>query len=635
MLYRKEIDGLRSLAVVPVILFHAGSQWFSGGFVGVDIFFVISGYLIATKLTEDIDNQRFSLWDFYERRVRRIIPALLVVLLVSIFFARLVLLPADIKVFSKSLLATLFFYSNIYFYKQSGYFDVSGELKPLLHTWSLSLEEQFYIVFPLLIYLLLSRSRKATFGIFLLLALISLGYAQSIVGKQQDFAFYMLQARAWEFLIGVLVSLSTFKHWAAQRPAKLRAGLALSGLLLILGSIFFIDRTQPFPGLLALPATLGAGLLIAFASSENTAGKFLSSPPLVGIGLISYSAYLWHQPIFAIARHWSLDELPGLAFIPLIALTFILAFLSWRYIERPFRNKAFLTRRALFTLAFAAAFVTIGIAYAAYTTSRDGLAIERESTGGKCNFDDKKCYELPEATQRLALWGDSYADAFAMRLGDALNQHAISLALYIKHNCPSIPGTRRNDPERVGNHFIEECLRHNEDAERDILARKPDYVVLTSNYEGAFYTPNKWGESSLKDLEEVAASPEAFIPKRLSALTRRLNAQNIIPIIITPYPHPTNFEQIKKSIYRRLPVHQAIDIERASSMREKIITQLEGDRVHYREIDGRSLYCQGNACDIIDTQGRFLLHDGSHMSPVLGEILSEKILQIIRQDRHP
>lgn len=243
MKYRPEIDGLRAVAVLPVMLFHAGFNAFSGGFVGVDVFFVISGYLITGILLAELRAGDFSVAKFYERRVRRILPALFFVLIFSFAFALMWLLPEDLKSFSKSLVATPLFLSNVFFYRSTGYFDTASAFKPLIHTWTLSLEEQYYIIFPLFLWVLW-RIREYALIVVIGVLLFSLGYAEYQVEHNRVAAFYLLPARVWEFLVGAIVAFVPLR--GGFRCNLFDIG-ALSGLVLILCPMFFLDEGGVFP----------------------------------------------------------------------------------------------------------------------------------------------------------------------------------------------------------------------------------------------------------------------------------------------------------------------------------------------------------------------------------------------------
>lgn len=365
MKYRPEIDGLRALAVVPVILFHAGFRNFSGGFVGVDVFFVISGYLITSIIIADLDNQRFSLIDFYDRRARRILPAMFFIMAICIPTAWIVMLPQDIKSFSQSLVAVSTFSSNFLFWRQSGYFDGAAELKPLLHTWSLAVEEQYYIVFPVLIGSIWSLGKRRLMLLLGLFTFASLGLAEWLIRVAPDAAFYLLPTRGWEILLGAMAALYLGNSNGAHRPSAFNQGFSVLGLAFLLLPVFLYTEKTPFPGLFALVPAAGALLIILYAVPGTFAHQILSSKIVVGLGLISYSAYLWHQPMFAFARYAVNSEPSVWLMGGLSILTIPLSYATWRLIESPFRKRKGFSRQIIFgvggtTAAFFAAFGLLG-----------------------------------------------------------------------------------------------------------------------------------------------------------------------------------------------------------------------------------------------------------------------------------
>lgn len=348
MKYRPEIDGIRALAIVPVVLFHAGFNLLPGGYVGVDVFFVISGFLITTILVNDMDSGRYSLLDFYDRRIRRIFPALIVVLVATSLTAAVLMLPSDMNAYLKSLMLTIGFSSNIGFWMESGYFDSDSELKPLLHTWSLAVEEQYYVFFPLILMIVLRFSgRKYLSNIILAGILGSLVFAHWLMQRAPSATFFLLPGRSWELLAGAFlaVNIESTRHF----PNQLTMMLRWLGFGLVLGAMLIYDNQTVFPGIAAIPPVLGAVLLIGFVSPSDMIGKMLSSRFMISIGLISYSLYLWHQPIFAFARYFYNAEPPVLAMSVLVIITVIAAYLSWKYIELPFRDRKKFTRKFIFT----------------------------------------------------------------------------------------------------------------------------------------------------------------------------------------------------------------------------------------------------------------------------------------------
>jgi peptidoglycan/LPS O-acetylase OafA/YrhL len=361
--YRKEIDGLRAIAVLPVILFHAGFELFSGGFVGVDVFFVISGYLITTIILAEIEQGKFSIADFYERRARRILPALFFVIFASLPFAWIWLLPSDMKEFSRSLVSVSVFSSNIFFWRESGYFDTAAEFKPLLHTWSLAVEEQYYVIFPLLLMLLWRFGRRWVWISLCFILLSSLFAAQWAVFEKPASAFFLLPMRGWELLVGALAAFYLSRPGRQEFGSGVREAGGVAGILLITYAIFFYSESTPFPGFYALVPVLGAVMIILFVNQQTKVGRFIANKVFVGVGLISYSAYLWHQPIFAFARHGSLSEPSEFVFSGLTVATLVIAYVSWRYIEAPFRNKHIFDRKTVFIMAITGSifFISVGV----------------------------------------------------------------------------------------------------------------------------------------------------------------------------------------------------------------------------------------------------------------------------------
>lgn len=332
MRYRREIDGLRAIAVLPVILFHGGISSFSGGYVGVDVFFVISGYLITTLIINDLLHDKFSIWEFYERRARRILPALFVVMLACVPFAMNWMIPSQRKDFFESLIAVNLFASNWLFWSEDDYFGLASELKPLLHTWSLAVEEQFYIVFPLFLIFTMRKSRRLPWWPLIGIVLLSFILCVWAVRIQPTSAFYLPVFRVWELGAGALVAFFLIK--APGTRSEIGASFGLFALIL---SIFVLKPETAFPSEWALLPVLGTCAIILFAQQGTVVARLLSLRPIVFIGLISYSAYLWHQPIFAFAQI-KLGVISPILTTGLIATTFIFSILSWRFVEQPVRN---------------------------------------------------------------------------------------------------------------------------------------------------------------------------------------------------------------------------------------------------------------------------------------------------------
>ncbi len=333
--YRADIDGLRAVAVVLVLLFHAGLG-FSGGFVGVDVFFVISGYLITGLILKEQQAGSFRIAEFWARRIRRIVPAVTVVVAATLVAGAVMLLPSDFEDLAKSAAAQQLISSNLFFWKQTGYFDGPAELKPLLHTWSLAVEEQFYLAYPVM--LVIARRWPRRFLALALIAgtIVSFGICEYVVRWDQSAAFFLLPTRAWEMLLGGAVCVVPMSGKQATWLTNL---LSWVGFACILGSAWCFDASTRFPGAAALLPCLGAALLIhANSQDPGWLGRRLSARPVVFVGRLSYSLYLWHWPLLVFARHGLGEELSAAARMLVLVASFALAYLSWRFVETPFRS---------------------------------------------------------------------------------------------------------------------------------------------------------------------------------------------------------------------------------------------------------------------------------------------------------
>ena len=328
--YRSDIDGLRAVSVFAVIFYHANflifdHEIFQGGFIGVDIFFVISGYLITSLILKELlIDRNFSIYNFYIRRIRRIIPVLLFVIIICIPFAYIYFLPSSLNDFLKSALTSLFFSSNLYFHHTGLiYGGPDSSLKPLLHTWSLAVEEQFYIVFPILLILFRKFFKNYIFQLFIIFFFISFISTQIISMKFPLYNFYFLNVRIWELLAGSIIAYFNINSYVLENNFK--NYLPFLGVILILGSIFLLNDEMSLPSIYSMPAVIGTCLIIFFSNSENLVTRFLSLKPLVFLGLISYSLYLWHFPLLAFYNYIFFENQ---SFIIKILIIILFIFLS-------------------------------------------------------------------------------------------------------------------------------------------------------------------------------------------------------------------------------------------------------------------------------------------------------------------
>ena len=458
--YRPDIDGLRALAVLPVVFYHAGLG-LTGGFVGVDVFFVISGFLITSLIQKDLERGRFTLAGFYERRVRRIFPALFAVIAPCFVAAWLLFLPPEFAQFAKSAMTTALFSSNILFFLEAGYFDSEALLKPLLHTWSLAVEEQFYIFFPIILMVLYSISRRwllVAIGLMCAASLAASGYSAS---AHPEAGFYLVPTRFWELGMGALLAIAGPQ---LRLNEKLSALAAAAGVAMILMAVFLFDETTPFPGFAALLPCGGALLILLAGWTANSASRGLAAAPFVFIGQISYSLYLWHWPLLVFAQYRLSRLLEPSEAIGIVTASIVLAFLSWRLVEQPFRQRRVLAeRRRLFAGAIAAMAITVAAGL---------MVVEREGMKSRVSPEVQRMYQAAERTGRFAtntcfadhkgngptaddiragrlcilgpaqgpapsflLWGDSHARAIIPGFETLANEHGLRGYFVARSSC--------------------------------------------------------------------------------------------------------------------------------------------------------------------------------------------------------
>ncbi|MCV3205772.1 acyltransferase [Mesorhizobium sp. YC-39] len=456
MKYRRDIDGLRAVAVLPVVLFHFGVTAIPGGFTGVDIFFVISGYLISGSLLDDLERGQFSIVSFYWRRARRILPALVFVTLLACIAALFILLPSDLHEFSLSVIAASTFWSNVYFWKTTNYFSIDAELRPLLHTWSLSVEEQYYIFAPILMFLIYRYFAKRWLTILLPIILGSFVLAVMATSMAPTAGFYLLPTRMWELMLGAVLML---KRPPALGSRLLMELVGLAGFGLVAVGFLTISESDPFPGYNALYPCLGAALLIYAGQNDpaTIATRILEVRPLVWIGLISYSLYLVHWPINSFVHYLSLRsvDLPTAAAMMVASLA--LAAFSWKYVEQPFRQKRTFTAPVPI-FAFSAGAIALlcvggaaGVIGNGFPQRFPDYAQQRIPVGdwrnGTCfnegssqieNWNIEDCTRTRGFTTTVLLWGDSFAAHYVSGLDANANKIQANIVEYTYAGCPPI-----------------------------------------------------------------------------------------------------------------------------------------------------------------------------------------------------
>lgn len=617
--YRKEIDGLRALAVLPVVLFHAGFLLFSGGFVGVDVFFVISGYLITSIIISEQQAGNFSLLHFYERRARRILPALVVVVLACLPAAWFWLLPSDLKEFSESVVSVFTFSSNFLFWRTSGYFDSDTELKPLLHTWSLAVEEQYYLFFPLVVGVFWRFGQTTILLLLAATAAFSLGLAQWGSIHDPTAAFYLLPTRGWELLIGAGTAF-VLSHSPRRPVARLVNEFgSLVGLLLIAGPIFLYSKATPFPGVYALAPTAGAALIILCATQETVVGRMLGSPVPLWIGLVSYSTYLWHQPLFAFAR-LVVEPAPGAALMLLLsAASLLLGYLSWRYVERPFRNRHVMSRRAVFSLgggaslAFvllgAAGIVTTGFAYR-YDAPDRYLATLQKRVAGKYvskRFNERlmKPFVAADGRRRILIIGDSFAQDLVNAIAASAVGRDIQMSTrHIGHECGDLFIEQAIVSSKIRDEFQHDCAGKGlfDDAELRKLMLAADEVWFAARWQ-------LWQASMIP---QSLANVVAYTSKPVRVFGRKdFGSVSVKALLATPKAarwatvNPVNPETGKINAALRAGMQSGVFI------------------------DIQQLLCAPaiDACRLFTDAGDLISYDGGHLTEKGADYLGSKLAQ--------
>ncbi|MFG6428489.1 acyltransferase family protein [Roseateles sp. LYH14W] len=464
MRFRPDIEGLRALAIVPVVVFHAWPAVLPGGYVGVDVFFVISGYLITSLLLQRLENGSFSIGAFYSARIRRIFPALFVMLAAVAAASWLLLTPSARVEFARTLGATAVFASNLELYRTTGYFDGATDLKPLVHTWSLAVEEQYYIFFPLLLAALYRRARGAIGWVLAAVGLASLAYSQWLLASDGPLAFYSALSRTFELMVGSLLAVRV-AGGGAPWPAGVRQALGVGGVAAIVSACVLLKPDSAFPGLAALWPCLGAAALIEAGRGQTLASRMLALPPLRWVGALSFSLYLWHWPLLVFARHGLMGHPSAMQAAVAVALAVALAWVSLRWVEMPLRRADWPERRWLLSGAAASGvclLVALGLWWSSHRASRTPTPVnallaavkDHSPSRTRCHAASQAqiAYEgrcqvgQPDARHQLVVWGDSHGIEVGEALGALISQRPAdqqplrSLALLTASRCPPAVG---------------------------------------------------------------------------------------------------------------------------------------------------------------------------------------------------
>jgi peptidoglycan/LPS O-acetylase OafA/YrhL len=646
--YRRDIDGLRAIAVIPVVLFHAGIDSLSGGFVGVDVFFVISGFLITSIIYQDLQQGKFSLVRFYERRIRRIFPALFATIAVTSLIAYFLLLPKEFRDYWQSVFAATAFSSNFLFWLEADYFDKAAETKPLLHTWSLAVEEQFYLLFPLFLATLVKMDIRRIYLPILVIGGLSLGLSIGLSGQTPEAAFYLPHTRIWELLAGSVLALTISRFSLSRTLAELGSA---SGLLLLIYAFVAINEDSMFPGALALIPVLGTVLLISSgARSDNRVSHLLQFKPLVGIGLISYSLYLWHWPLIVFTRLTLQRELYLHESILLILGSIGIAALSWGFIEKPYRgSRSKIARPALFRQTVVAMTLALSLGLAghlsngfAYRLSPDVARISEQmdtfwsrvpsdciNKPGKLTSDYQASICNISAINAAAppsylIWGDSHAYAILPGIQEYADRLGENGQLAAFTGCAPLLGVVRSTRKkgyrdngcREFNESIASYLEANPNIRNVILVGHWTLDVegkrLPSEWQPDVYLFNE--ENKLPDM----ANNHLVVNQGLQATLARLTLADKAVTIIGPVPQADMDVAAAVSRAAMLGIDRKIEINAATAMQrmQRTLAILDEASKAYSAtlILPHTELCQTSSCRIIEN-GELLYFDADHLSP--------------------
>lgn len=645
--YREDIDGLRAIAVLAVILNHAKIPGFSGGYIGVDVFFVISGFLITKIIMKEIEENRFSFIRFYERRIKRIIPALSVVAGFVLITGFILFDIERLQSLAKSLSATILFYANINFWSEAGYFDAPSQLKPLLHTWSLAVEEQFYIFYPILLLLLMRYANKYKNAILFFILAVSLVAATYQISQSQVTAFYLVQFRVWELITGSLLAIN-IDH--IQISEKNTNRLSLLGMTFILAPIFFYSEQTSFPGLAAFPPVLGTFLiLLGNARNRGIINKILEVPALTFTGKISYSLYLWHWPLLVFIRYYLIKPPTLIENLYIISLIFFISILSWKYIETPFRSTNFLSTTGVYKFA-AIVFISLIIPSSLIYTF-DGFLISSGLVGKtspdvnvkqwsyeECDinlFDDPT--EIPicilgkksrEAT--FMVWGDSHAPTFGKGIQKSADENRVSGILTYNKACPPLLDIKV-DPQHgdvscdVYNNMVVQYLRDHPEIKKIILASR-----LTIYLEGTTYKQEEGMNPKLFDLRikhTEQPSQEIVFTQGLDRTLNILQSMGKEVYIIVPIPEigydipSANYiaRRTGRDLNKIIAPSLLEYLERTERTRRVLDIAQKNYNIHL--IEPWKMLCDSYICKVA-IDGNSLYKDDDHLSIFGSEYLS-------------
>jgi peptidoglycan/LPS O-acetylase OafA/YrhL len=668
--YRPEVDGLRTIAVLAVIIYHAHFKlvevpFLKGGFLGVDIFFVISGFLITSIIMKELHvDGKFSFLGFYERRARRILPALFLVILTSFPVAWYLLLPNQLVDFAKSILSTIFFGSNFYWLDSLAEYDTeSALLKPFLHTWSLAVEEQYYIVFPVILMVIYRWFKSHTVVLLTAGLLLSMGFSDYVTSKNQSLSFYMLPTRFWELLAGSLLANILYFHPQKENDAFLNKTMPILGLYLIGYSLFFISFESNHPGYVTLFPVIGTVLIIWFANEKDLVTRLLSSRLFVGIGLISYSLYLWHYPIFAFGRMIDLtptwhDKAAW------IALTFVLSITAYILVEKPFRDKQKVPQKVLFLSLLTVALIifagsSLVLVKNGLSTRLPDILINLETNVLKSRVCEGKQFECSielNAEKTIFLVGDSHMMPLEKPLARLAKKMPFNLSIMNRQGCQYILNLNR--VSKKGDK-VDKCnLEFQEKRRKVLLSSKPAIVIMGGRLplilsEDRFNNGEGGDEGEMKDILQypdnslmtLHARQQAIVEEYKKTVSELVEHGHQV-ILVYPVPEvgwnvPQRLKRVLSGVANEemetyLLANQITTSSERYFERTKTSFELLDSIKNIYRVYPHELFCNSiiqGRCLTHDTKNSFY-RDDDHLSEVGAEMLLDKIIELPPLSNH-
>ncbi|MBK86314.1 MAG: hypothetical protein CMC86_03840 [Flavobacteriaceae bacterium] len=622
MNYRPEIDGLRAMAILPVVFFHLGWPLFNGGYIGVDIFFVISGYLISTLIIKEIDSKKFSILKFYERRIRRIFPALFLVTVVTMLIGWFLMLPSDFKALSQSVFSVSIFSSNIFFWLTNPYFSPPADLQPLLHTWSLSVEEQFYLLYPALVLLCLRLG-----FIFFVVCLCTIFFSSFlsqylVIFEQASWQFYLIISRAWELIFGVLIAILLYKAKPNFSNTLKEIG-SIIGFVILSSSFLIFDENTHHPSIWTFLPVFGTGLIIVFCTKETALYKILSLKPIVSIGLISYSLYLWHFPIISFTKYSQLQELSFYQSIFIFIFSLVISYISWRFFEKKFRDFKIISTKVVFIFATVGSIFLASIGLVGHFNNGFDNRLSSEQSKllnikslkkfnkqlrtGICFLEDGQSvdgFNKNCSSGEILLWGDSHAAA----LFEGLNKIS-AVSQFTSSGCPAIFNIVLADNRN--------CGKLNNEIFSKIKSNKYEYIILHANW-----------------IRHGYGNYEIYLKNTLKKIGNNWKEANIIIIGSTPQwfnslPKYIVLNDLSINEIAKNGGYVKTDLDEllvADKLIKKIVQELNMENIKFFPVLDR--YCKDSKCLGIDpnSANNLLFWDYGHLtergsSIYVGEVL--------------